>query len=73
MKTPTQELLEHFINAWSSPSDLWKPSKVIEKIESMVEKERNVIKEAFYAGGQAYSYNTKWEKEADKYYDNLTK
>ena len=44
MNTPMEELLKHFNDAWSSPSDLWKPSKVIEKIESMVEKERNLIK-----------------------------
>jgi hypothetical protein len=43
MNTPMQELLEHFNNAWSSPGDLWKPSKVIEKVESMVEKEKEFI------------------------------
>jgi hypothetical protein len=42
MNTPMQELLEHFNNAWSSPGDLWKPSKVIEKVESMVEKEKEL-------------------------------
>jgi len=49
MKTPIQELLEHFTDAWSSPSDLWKPSKVIAKIETMLEKEKDVIMEAHYA------------------------
>ena len=43
MNTPMQELLEHFNNAWSSPGDLWKPSKVIEKVESMVKKEKEFI------------------------------
>ena len=35
-----QELLQHFIDAWSSPGDCWNPSKVIDKIESMIEKEK---------------------------------
>lgn len=43
MKTPIQELTEHFTDAWSSPSDLWKPSKVIDKIESMLEKEKQFL------------------------------
>ena len=43
MKTPLQELIEHFTDAWSSTSDLWKPSKVIAKIETMLEQEKKVI------------------------------
>ena len=72
MNTPMKELLKHFNDAWRY-EDLWKPSKVIKKIKSMVKKERDLIKEAFYAGGQAYKFNIQWEKEADEYYNNLTK
>ena len=38
-----QELLEHLVNEWSSPSDCWNPSKVIDKVESMIEKEKEQI------------------------------
>ena len=41
-----QELLEHLVNEWSSPSDCWNPSKVIDKVESMIEKEKEQIIEA---------------------------
>ena len=50
MKTPIQELLEHFNDAWSSPSDLWKPSKVIAKIETMLHKEEVMIKYSYWEG-----------------------
>ncbi len=43
MKTAMQELLKHFIDEWSSPSDYWNPSKVIDKVESMIEKEKEQI------------------------------
>ena len=43
MKTTMQELLEHLVNEWSSPSDCWNPSKVIDKVESMIEKEKEQI------------------------------
>lgn len=43
MKTPIQELIEHFNDAWSGPGDLWSPSKVISKLESMLEKEKQVM------------------------------
>ena len=46
MKTAMQELLEHLVNEWSSPSDCWNPSKVIDKVESMIEKEKEQIIEA---------------------------
>jgi len=45
-----QELLKHFIDEWSSPSDLWNPSKVIDKVESMIEKEKEQIEIAFDLG-----------------------
>lgn len=49
--TAMQELLNHFIDAWSSPSDYWEPSKVIDKIESMIEKEKEQLIEAVENGG----------------------
>ena len=69
MKTPVQELIEHFIDAWSSPSDLWKPSKVIEKIESMLEKEKEVIKNAYIEGcGDNILCESTDKKRAEDYY-----
>jgi hypothetical protein len=50
MKTAMQELLKHFIDEWSSPSDLWNPSKIIDKVESMIEKEKEQIEIAFDLG-----------------------
>lgn len=41
------ELIDHFNDAWSSPGDLWKPSAVIDKVESMLEKEKSQIIDAF--------------------------
>ena len=34
--------------------------------QEMLEEERDLIKEAFYAGGQTSIYS-QWEKEADEY------
>lgn len=50
MKTAMQELHKHFIDAWSSPGDCWNPGKVIDKIESMIEKEKEQIQKAFSDG-----------------------
>lgn len=46
-QTAMQELLEHLNNEWSSPSDCWNPSKVIDKVESMIEKEKDQIINAY--------------------------
>jgi hypothetical protein len=46
-QTAMQELLQHFIDAWSSPGDCWNPRKVIDKIESMIEKEKVQIINAY--------------------------
>ena len=43
-------LLEHLVNEWSSPSDCWNPSKVIDKVESMIEKEKEQIMNAYLKG-----------------------
>lgn len=53
-----QELLKHFIDAWSSPSDYWEPSKVIDKIELMIEKEKDQIIDAFDYGYHCASNGT---------------
>lgn len=50
MKTAMQELHKHFIDAWSSPGDCWNPGKVIDKIESMIEKEKKQIVNDFENG-----------------------
>lgn len=73
MKTPIQELIEHFTDAWSSPSDLWKPSKVIEKIESMLEKEKEVMFVVYEDGREnEYQFFVKGldEDMFEEYYNN---
>ena len=65
MKTAMQELLEHLVNEWSSPSDCWNPSKVIDKVESMIEKEKEQIVQAFKTGYNVTDY------DADDYFDLL--
>jgi hypothetical protein len=72
MKTPIQELLEHFTDAWSSPSDLWKPSKVIAKIETMLEKEKEFIEDVFVDGiKEEYQLHINGKKQisSSEYYD----
>lgn len=73
MKTPIQELIEHFTDAWSSPSDLWKPSKVIEKIESMLEKEKQFLENVFEDGREEeYQFHVNGLKQDtfEDYYNN---
>ena len=50
MKTPMQELLE-WVRA-TLPMDLDTSRMIEEKIESMLEKEKEVIKDAYWDGGQ---------------------
>lgn len=50
METVIQELIKHFTDAWSSPGDLWNPAKVIEKIESMEEKEKQQLIDFYNEG-----------------------
>ena len=70
MKTAMQELHKHFIDEWSSPSDFWNPSKVIDKVESMIEKEKEQIKDAYNDAyfGDAYKY-----KDSEEYYNQTYK
>lgn len=56
MKTPIRELLEHFTDAWSSPSDLWKPSEVITKIKTMLVAEEGMIKHSYWEGVKSGLY-----------------
>ena len=77
-----QELLEHLVNEWSSPSDCWNPSKVIDKVESMIEKEKEQIIDAYYGKingvfgyreeGQEY-YNQTYNQQEDKTFKQKSK
>ena len=69
METVIQELIKHFTDAWSSPGDLWNPAKVIEKIESMEEEERQQLIDAYEAGEDNGSHPNPTES-AQSYYDN---
>ena len=74
MKTPIQELIEHFTDAWSSPSDLWKPSKVIEKIESMLEREKQLLKDVYEDGREEeydFFVNALKRDSFEDYYNNI--
>ena len=74
MKTAMQELHKHFIDAWSSPGDCWNPGKVIDKIESMIKKEKEQIIEA-NINGQAethFSFESRMA-EAEDYYNKTFK
>lgn len=64
-QTAMQELLQHFIDAWSSPGDCWNPDKVINKIESMIEKEKDQI-------CNAYTEGLEGQYIASEYYYNVT-
>lgn len=50
LNTPIGELSKHLVDAWSSPSDLWKPDLIISKVESMTEKEKEFARQCFQAG-----------------------
>ena len=69
MKTPIQILLDHFIDAWSSPSDLWKPSKVIAKIETMLEKEKEIIINASNNGCRSRGCYIDKTRDGERYYN----
>jgi hypothetical protein len=67
-QTAMQELLQHFIDCWSSPGDCWNPGKVIDKIESMIEKEKEQIQDACNHGIK-YGYTTKGEQYYNQTYN----
>ena len=67
MKTPIQKLFDIL-----EQTKIKIISKDIMSIKSdLLEEERELIKQAFYAGGQAYKFNTQWEKEAEEYIKKL--
>ena len=57
MKTPMQELLE-WVRA-TLPMDLDTPRMIEQKIESMLEKEKEVIMEAHQDG----AFHTEWDED----------
>jgi len=65
-KTTMQELLKHFIDAWSSPSDTFNPAMVIEKVESMLPKERQNLIDAHEKGQQVEEQHTIPERRIKK-------
>jgi hypothetical protein len=69
MKTAMQELHKHFIDAWSSPGDCWNPGKVIDKIESMIEKEKEQIIQAHIDGFDHIVVDFKKQEYAEQYYN----
>ncbi len=50
LNTPVGELSKHFVDAWSSPGDLWKPDAIINKVESARDKEKEFARQCFQAG-----------------------
>ena len=75
MKTPIQKLfdiLEQTETFTVNHLPYLIISKDIMSIKlDLLEEERELIKQAFYAGGQAYKFNTQWEKEAEEYIKKL--
>ena len=65
-KTAMQELLKHFIDAWSSPSDTFNPAMVIEKVESMLPKERQNLIDAHDKGQQVEEQHTIPQRRINK-------
>jgi hypothetical protein len=68
MNTPLQELLE-WVRA-TLPMDLDTPRMIEEKIESMLEKEKEVIKNAYIEGcGDNILCESTDKKRAEEYYN----
>ena len=68
MNTPLQELLE-WVRA-TLPMDLDTPRMIEEKIESMLEKEKEVIKNAYIEGcGDNTLCESTDKKRAEEYYN----
>ena len=68
MKTPMQELLE-WVRA-TLPMDLETPRLIEQKIESMLEKEKEVIMDAYWEGGQDIPIHP---HRAEEYFDKTFK
>ena len=67
MKTPMQELLE-WVRA-TLPMDLETPRLIEQKIESMLEKDKEVITSAYNKGKDYYFYNNTTMPNAEEYYN----
>ena len=67
MKTPMQELLE-WVRA-TLPMDLDTPRMIEQKIESLLEKEKEVITSAYNKGKDYYFYNNTTMPNAEEYYN----
>ena len=67
MKTPMQELLEWIRT--TLPMDLETPRLIEQKIESMLEKEKEVITSAYNKGKDYYFYNNTTMPNAEEYYN----
>lgn len=74
MKTAIQQLHDDLMDSWSSPGDLWRPDKIIEKVESMIELEKKQIIDAYYAGTAQFANDAEIvnPKTPEEYYKNLT-
>ena len=66
-KTPIQELLEWIRT--TLPMDLETPRMIEQKIESMLEKEKEVITSAYNKGKDYYFYNNTTMPNAEEYYN----
>ena len=66
-KTPMQELLEWIRT--TLPMDLETPRMIEQKIESMLEKEKEVITSAYNKGKDYYFYNNTTMPNAEEYYN----
>ena len=66
-KTPLQELLEWIRT--TLPMDLETPRMIEQKIESMLEKEKEVITSAYNKGKDYYFYNNTTMPNAEEYYN----
>ena len=67
MKTPMQELLEWIRT--TLPMDLETPRMIEQKIESMLEKEKEMIESAYDAGQESEWHESMGWFMGDQYYD----
>ena len=67
MRTPMEEMLE-WVRA-TLPMDLETPRLIEQKIESMLEKEKEVITSAYNKGKDYYFYNNTTMPNAEEYYN----
>jgi hypothetical protein len=72
MKTPMQEHIEwmqeklHILVEYRNMDLAVEVDECIQHAESMLKKEKQMVKDAFNFGGE---YNEEWDKAAEQYYD----